>query len=68
MEKKHLAKKMMLIGAMASGISLGNSYFNNAQATGTAKTHTCVTTQDSPYHKHISCTGSGSACSTVSNC
>jgi len=34
MEKKNLAKKMLLVGAMASGLTFAQSYFNEAQATG----------------------------------
>jgi hypothetical protein len=68
MVSKNLAKKALLAASLTVGVVGVNSFFNEAQATGVAKTHSCVTVQSSPYHKSTTCVGSGSACSSVSSC
>ncbi len=65
---QNFAKKAMLVASLTAGVVGFNSMFNEAQATGSRKNKCCVTVQQTPYNRNTTCTGAGSACSTVSDC
>lgn len=60
------AKKAVLAASLTAGVIGFNSMFSEAQATG--KSMSCVTVQSTPYQRTTTCTGAGSACSTVKDC
>jgi hypothetical protein len=69
MEKKNISKKaIMLASVIAGGITLTSTPFDSKAMYSGAKTHACVTVQDSPTHKTVDCIGDGTACATVSDC
>lgn len=57
-------------GALAMSVGLVSTLDVQAQTSGSgsAGKYACVTVQDSPNHKDVSCIGQGTACSSVSEC
>jgi hypothetical protein len=69
---KNLARTLVLGSVLAGGVSLAQSFYNEAQASGSGgashDTRTCMFRKDGNMQWGSKCDYSGSSCSTKTSC